>query len=50
MRAVGRVVKRGRTLMVCAGEVIAVAHGGETIVTLMQGTMMAVRGRPELSD
>lgn len=50
MRAVGRVVKSGRTLMVCTGEVIAVAGGEESVVTLMQGTMMSVRGRPELTD
>jgi len=50
MRAVGRVIKPGRTLLVCTGEVIAVAGGAETVVTAMQGTMMAVRGRPELVD
>ena len=50
MRAVGRVVKAGRTLLVCSGEVIAVAGGKESVVTLMQATMMAVRGRPELVD
>jgi uncharacterized protein (TIGR00369 family) len=50
MRAVGRVIKSGRTLMVCTGEVIAVSNGAEAVVTVMQGTMMAVRGRPELSD
>ena len=32
------------------GEVIAVADGKESVVTAMQGTMMAVRGRPELVD
>lgn len=50
MRAIGRVVKPGRTLMVCTGEVIAVVGANETTVTLMQATMMAVRGRPELVD
>ena len=50
MRAVGRVIKPGRTLLVCSGEVIAVAEGKESVVTLMQATMMAVRGRPELVD
>jgi len=50
MRAVGRVVKPGRTLLVCSGEVIAIAGETETVVTLMQATMMAVRGRPELVD
>src|SRR5688500_1758544 len=50
MRAVGRVVKPGRTLVICTGEVIAVADGSESVVTIMQATMMAVRGRPGLSD
>ena len=50
MRAVGRVVKSGKTLVVCTGEVIAVASGSESVVTMMQATMMAVRGRPDLLD
>lgn len=50
MRAVGRVIRSGRTLMVCTGEVIAVAGEKESLVTVMQGTMMAVRGRPGLTD
>jgi len=50
MRAIGRVIKPGRTLLVCTGEVIAVAAGAESVVTVMQGTMMAVRGRPGLVD
>jgi uncharacterized protein (TIGR00369 family) len=50
MRAVGRVIKPGRTILVCTGDVIAVAGGRETHVTAMQATMMAVRGRPELVD
>ncbi len=50
MRAVGRVVKPGRTLVICIGEVIAVAAGAESVVTIMQATMMAVRGRPGLTD
>jgi len=50
MRAIGRVIKPGRTLLVCTGEVIAVAGGAESVVTVMQATMMAVRGRPELVD
>jgi uncharacterized protein (TIGR00369 family) len=49
MRAVGRVVKPGRTLVVCTGEVIATGAGEESVVTIMQATMMAVRGRG-LSD
>ena len=50
MRAIGRVIKPGRTLLVCAGDVLAVAGGAETHVTVMQATMMAVRGRPDLVD
>ena len=50
MRAVGRVIKSGRTLLVCSGEVIAVAGATESVVALMQATMMAVRGRPDLVD
>jgi uncharacterized protein (TIGR00369 family) len=50
MRAVGRVVKPGRTLLVCTGEVTAVAGEAESVVTMMQATMMAVRGRKELVD
>jgi len=50
MRAIGRVIKSGRTLVVCGGEVIAVAGETESVVTIMQATMMAVRGRPELID
>jgi len=50
MRAIGRVVRPGRTLLVCTGEVTALNGGGESVVTMMQATMMAVRGRPELVD
>ena len=50
MRAVGRVIKSGRTLVVCTGEVIAVAGDSESVVTVMQATMMAVRDRPDLVD
>ena len=49
MRAIGRVIKPGRTLIVCTGEVTAVRSGTESLVTIMQATMMAVRGRG-LSD
>ena len=50
MRAVGRVIKPGRTLLVCTGEVTAVAGDSESVVTVMQATMMAIRGRPDLVD
>lgn len=44
--AIGRVVRAGRTLTVCAGELRA----GDTLIAMMQGTMMAVRDRPGLED
>jgi uncharacterized protein (TIGR00369 family) len=48
--ATGRVVRSGRTLTVCAGEVTA-ERDGETIpLLLMQATMMAVRGRVGVAD
>ena len=50
VRAVGRVVRPGRTLLVCTGEVTALDGEGESVVTMMQATMMAVRGRPDLVD
>jgi uncharacterized protein (TIGR00369 family) len=48
--AVARVVRAGRTLTVCAAEVIAEREGTATTVVMMQGTMMAVRGRGDVSD
>jgi uncharacterized protein (TIGR00369 family) len=50
--AVGRVVRAGRTITVCAGEMRAFApgDGGETVVAVMQATMMAVRDRPGVTD
>lgn len=46
-RAVGRVVRAGRTLTVVAGEVRA---EDDAVVALLNGTMIAVRDRPELAD
>ena len=46
-RAVGRVVRAGRTLTVVAGELRA--DDGDA-VALLNGTMMAVRDRPGLAD
>jgi uncharacterized protein (TIGR00369 family) len=40
--AVGRVVKAGRTLAVCSGEVRAYENGKDTLVAVMQTTMMAL--------
>lgn len=49
-KATGRVVRSGRTLTVCAGEVTTERDGEIVGVLLMQATMMAVRGRSEVAD
>ena len=41
--ATGRVVRAGRTLVVCQGDVVASGGGEERQVALMQATMMCVR-------
>lgn len=47
----GRVVKPGRTIMVCTGEVTAVrADGTAQAVAMMQATMMVVRDREGVTD
>lgn len=43
----GRVVRSGRTITVCAGELLAERDGVSALVAVMQATMMAVRGRGE---
>ena len=48
--ALGRVIKSGKTLTVCHGELRAAGDDGEVVVAVMQGTMMAVRGRDDISD
>lgn len=48
--ATGRVVRSGRTLTVCAGEVTSERDGASVPLLLMQATMMAVRGRAEVAD
>jgi len=40
--AVGKVIKAGRTLTVCWGEVWAYNNGEKTLVAVMQTTMMAL--------
>lgn len=40
--AVGKVIKPGRTLTICAGEVIAHGDGSPKLVAMMQATMMQV--------
>jgi uncharacterized protein (TIGR00369 family) len=52
-RAIGHVVRAGRTLTVVSGELHAYAApsgGAHEVVAMMTATMMAVRGRPELAD
>ena len=55
-RSAGRVVRAGRTVTVVMGELRAVALLGDAanedgeLVALMTGTMMTVRGRPDLAD
>ena len=44
----GRVVRAGRNLTVCAGDVFAVDAGASKLVASMLGTMMAVRRPPEI--
>jgi uncharacterized protein (TIGR00369 family) len=48
--ATGRVVRSGRTLTVCAGEVTTERDGVTVAVQLMQATMMAVRGKAGVAD
>ena len=48
MIARGRVTKPGRTITVCAGDVVALSGGKEKQVATMLATMMAVRERPDL--
>ncbi|HVE78214.1 MAG TPA: PaaI family thioesterase [Gemmatimonadaceae bacterium] len=49
-RALGVVVRAGRTLTVCSGEVRAVTGEEERVVALMQATMMALHDRGGLTD
>jgi uncharacterized protein (TIGR00369 family) len=48
--ATGRVVKPGRNVTVCSGEVEAHDGAARRTVALMQATMMVVQGRPDLAD
>ena len=48
--AIGRVVRAGRTLTVCQGELRAVQDDGEVVVAVMQGTMMTMRDRAGIAD
>jgi uncharacterized protein (TIGR00369 family) len=46
----GRVVRSGRTLTVCAGDVTTERDGQTIAVLLMQATMMSVRGKADVTD
>jgi uncharacterized protein (TIGR00369 family) len=46
----GRVVKPGRNVTFCHGEVFAVEGGREKLVATMAATMMVVQGRPDVVD
>lgn len=48
--ATGRVVRAGRTLTVCSGELRARQAGGEVLVATMLATMMSIRDREGMSD
>lgn len=50
LRAKGRVVRAGKTLMVCLGEVFAEEAGQSKQVALMTATMMVVRSGTGLRD
>jgi len=45
----GRVLKPGRTLTVCAGDVFAYGDGQERHVATMVATMMAITDRPDVT-
>jgi uncharacterized protein (TIGR00369 family) len=49
-RVRGQVIKPGRTLTVCLGEVHAHTGDQETLVATMMATIMAVRGRAGVAD
>ena len=49
-RAVGKVIRAGRTLSVCGADVQARHAGTETTIAIMQGTIMAVRDNASLVD
>jgi uncharacterized protein (TIGR00369 family) len=42
----GRVLRAGRTITVCAGDVVAIEDGREQLVATMLATMMTVSQRP----
>jgi uncharacterized protein (TIGR00369 family) len=49
-RAVGRVIRPGKTLTVCSGEVRKDTGPEAAVIAVMQATMMALQDRPGISD
>jgi uncharacterized protein (TIGR00369 family) len=47
LRACGKVVKPGRNLTVCDGEVYVLRDGAETLCAKMQQTLMRLDARPD---
>jgi len=47
LRATGRVIKAGKRLVVVSAEVHAVDAGNETLIAVLQGTMIPVSPRPK---
>ena len=45
-RATARVIKAGRTLTVCSAEVVGLDPGEETLVAVMQATMIGLPNKP----
>jgi uncharacterized protein (TIGR00369 family) len=43
-RAVGRVLKSGRTITVCSGDVFAIEGNADKVLATMQATMICVNG------
>lgn len=41
-KGIGKVVKAGRTITVCTGDVVAVDKGIEKVVAIMQATMISI--------
>jgi uncharacterized protein (TIGR00369 family) len=50
LRALGRVVKPGRTLTICDVEVFAVRHGQEKICAKLLQTLMTLHGKPDTAS
>jgi uncharacterized protein (TIGR00369 family) len=49
-RAAGKVIRAGHTLTICNGEMHAQHVDKQTVIAVMQSTMMAVSDRKDLAD